>query len=63
LVRLFTEKFKKKNGTLICRELIKYDLNDEEELQKAKEEDVFSIICEKCLEDTVAILERIISKG
>ena len=62
LVRQFTDKFKKRNGSLVCRELIKYDLNNEEEHRKAKEENVFSTICEKCLEDSVTILEHIISK-
>jgi C_GCAxxG_C_C family probable redox protein len=38
-------KFEKKHGTVLCRELIKYDLTDPEQIAKARQEGVFEKIC------------------
>ncbi len=38
-------KFEKKHGTVLCRELIKYDLTDPEQISKARQEGVFEKVC------------------
>ena len=38
-------QFEKKHGSVLCRELIKYDLTQPEELAKARQEGVFEKIC------------------
>lgn len=37
--------FEQQHGTVLCRELIKYDLSNPEELDKARQEGVFDRIC------------------
>lgn len=41
------KRFEKEHGTVICRELIKYDLASPEQLAKAREENVFENLCVK----------------
>jgi len=57
LVRDFIEEFEEQHSTIDCRELIEIDLNDEEELEEAREKNLFE---EKCLEfvtDAIEMLE------
>ena len=45
LAQRFFRRFEKQNGTVLCRELIGYDLSDPKQLEEARERDVFE---EKC---------------
>jgi C_GCAxxG_C_C family probable redox protein len=38
-------QFEKKHGTVLCRELIKYDLTKPEQISKARQEGVFEKLC------------------
>jgi len=38
-------QFEKKHGTVLCRELIKYDLTKPEQISKARQEGVFEKVC------------------
>ena len=38
-------QFEKKHGTVLCRELIKYDLTNPEQVSKARQEGVFEKLC------------------
>jgi len=38
-------QFEKKHGTVLCRELIKYDLTKPEQIAKARQEGVFEKVC------------------
>jgi C_GCAxxG_C_C family probable redox protein len=58
LVRRFTEAFEKQNGSIYCRDLIPCDLNNETEVKKAKADGVFERICEKCIGDSVVLVEQ-----
>lgn len=58
LVRNFTEKFIRIHGTTMCNTLMPYDLNDPEEVKKAREKALFEKVCEKCISDSVGILEE-----
>jgi hypothetical protein len=57
LVREFAKKFEAENGTLICRELIGYDLTTEEGMKAARANNVFQTACQKYIRDAVKILE------
>ena len=57
LVRKFDTIFRDKHGSTNCRELIKYDLNSEEEKKEASEKGVFEIQCAGFVKDAVDLLE------
>lgn len=58
LVREVAEKFKERNNSILCRELVGYDLNDPEQRAKVVEQGVFQKVCAKCIRDAVEILEE-----
>ena len=41
------KRFEKQHGSVVCRELIKYDLSKPEQIAKAREENVFEKLCAK----------------
>lgn len=57
VTREFVEKFKKKNGSLLCRNLIGIDISTPEGIEKAREESVFQEICPRFVQDAVEILK------
>ncbi|MBN1643244.1 MAG: C_GCAxxG_C_C family protein [Dehalococcoidales bacterium] len=61
LVREFNRKFKEINGSLVCRELIRYDLGLPEGLSEARSKGVFSAVCPKFVADSVKILETLLA--
>ena len=56
----YIQKFKKEHGSIICRELLKYDLSIEEEKLKARESGVFKTLCPKYIKKSVEIIEEIL---
>ena len=62
LVREFTERFKALHGTVICKELIGYDLSTPEGLSQARNKGIFTTICADLVSDSVKILEIMIQK-
>ena len=54
----FIRRFREKYGTILCRELIGYDISNPEELLKAREEQVFVNACPAFVKDTVGIVEE-----
>ena len=55
---LFTE-FKRRNGSLNCRDLLQgLNLNDPEDLKKIQELGLFKSNCVKYIEDVVEIVEQ-----
>jgi C_GCAxxG_C_C family probable redox protein len=57
LVKELADKFKERNGTIYCRELIGHDLNDPQERAKVVEAGLFKTTCSKCIRDAVELLE------
>ena len=49
---LYTQ-FEKQHGTVLCRELIKYDLSNPEEATKARQEKVFEKICANLIKTAI----------
>lgn len=62
IVQDFISKFKKRNGTINCSELIKYDLGDEQQLNAAWQTDIFKTMCPKYVDDAVTLLESIMTE-
>lgn len=56
------ERFKEKNGSFFCRELIGYDMKDPVQLQKAREAGVFTTQCLDYVQSAAEILEDILRR-
>jgi len=50
------KRFEKQNGSVLCRELVGYDLSDSEQLKKAREANVFEEKCPVFVKRAVEIL-------
>jgi C_GCAxxG_C_C family probable redox protein len=57
LVKIFADRFKAVNGSINCRELLGCDLNTEEGMKFAEENNLFSTKCEKYVRDAAGIIE------
>jgi C_GCAxxG_C_C family probable redox protein len=58
LVAVAAAKFKERNGSIYCRELVGHNLMDPEERAKVVELGLFKTTCRKCILDAVEILEE-----
>jgi C_GCAxxG_C_C family probable redox protein len=59
MIQKFSQEFKQINGTTDCSELLKCDLKTEEGNAYAKENDLFGTVCEKCISDSVKIINKL----
>jgi C_GCAxxG_C_C family probable redox protein len=50
------KRFKEVHGSILCRELVGYDISTAEGLQAARESKVFATICPRLVEETATIL-------
>ncbi len=62
LVSELAAKFKERNGSIICRELIGHDLNDPEQRAEVVKLGLFKSSCGKFIGDAVEILENDLMK-
>jgi len=56
LVREFIQRFKALHGSVICKELISYDLSTREGLAEARNKKIFTTVCPDFVSDSVKIL-------
>ena len=61
MVQEFSEKFKAIHGTLDCRALLDCDMKTEEGRRYIRENRLHETICEKCVADSVNIIEEMIT--
>ena len=61
LIGEFLEQFRKRNGSVYCRDLLQYDTSDPVQLKEAREKNVFDEKCPKFVQDASEILEKILS--
>ena len=54
-------QFKALHGSIMCFDLICYDMGNPQEVEKAREKGIFTNLCPKYVHDAVAILESIIN--
>ncbi|MDD5225101.1 MAG: C-GCAxxG-C-C family protein [bacterium] len=59
-VREFAERFRKANGSMVCRELLGFDLSVPEEAAQAHAKGLFKTICPRMVKDAVEILEEML---
>jgi C_GCAxxG_C_C family probable redox protein len=62
MIQKFSENFKQLNGTTNCKSLLKCDLRTEEGQRYAKEHNLFETICEKCIKDSIRIVDKLTDK-
>lgn len=60
MIQKFSQEFKLINGTTDCLELLKCDLKTEEGNRYAKVNNLFGTVCEKCISDSVSIINELI---
>lgn len=58
----FTKRFKDKNGSVVCRDLLGYDLTKLEEMACIKEQGLFKSVCPEMVQSAVEILEEILAE-
>ena len=62
LIRQFADRFKARNGSLLCRDLIDCDISTPKNHQIAVERNLFTTVCPTLLRDAVEILEKMLAK-
>ena len=62
MIQEFSKKFKQIYGTTDCESLIKCDLKTEEGRKYSKENNLFETVCEKCIKDSIKIVNQLIEK-
>ena len=60
LAREFLERFKARNGALLCRELLGYDINTPEGMQAIRDKGLFDSLCPRLVANAVEILKELV---
>jgi len=60
LVREFVTRFRSRHGSIVCRELLGYDLSNPQEGELAKKKGLFDTLCPQLVRDAAEILEEIL---
>jgi hypothetical protein len=60
LASRFYQQFDKQNGSVMCRELVGFDLSDAEQRRRAQEEDVFEKKCSVLVRKAVEALAALV---
>jgi C_GCAxxG_C_C family probable redox protein len=61
-VEEYTKRFKARNDSVMCRELLGCDVSTPEGMKEAKDKSLFSSICPKMVQDAVEIIEEMLSE-
>ena len=56
----YTNRFKARNGSVICKELLGCDISTPDGMQKAQENGLFDSVCPKMVNDAAEILEEML---
>lgn len=62
ITKEFIKAFKEKHNTILCKELLGYDLTKEDDLKQIKEMKLFNTLCPDFVKDAVEVLEDIYAK-
>ena len=60
-IRQFAEKFKARNRTLVCRELMGVDVSTPEGFAESKAKNIARTVCPKFVRDAAEILEEMLA--
>ena len=58
----FMNRFIQKNGTVVCRELLGYDLSEPEDMKKIKELNLFKTTCPEMVRCATEIVDEMINE-
>ena len=61
LVNEFVNRFKSRNGSIVCRELLGCDISTPEGLNTAREKKLFTTLCPKYVRDAAETIEQILT--
>ncbi|MCQ2241110.1 C-GCAxxG-C-C family protein [Treponema sp.] len=56
----FMKRFKEKNGSVVCRELLGYDLSKDENMKVIQEKNLFRTFCPEMVRSAAEILDEMI---
>ncbi len=56
----FMDRFIRKNKSVVCRELLKYDMSKSEEREKIIEKNLFRTVCPEMIRSAVEILDEVL---
>jgi C_GCAxxG_C_C family probable redox protein len=56
----FTNRFRIRNGSTVCRELLSNDIHTSQGLENIKAKDLFLILCPKYVQDAAEIVEELL---
>lgn len=59
LAREFVERFKARNRSITCKELLGLDISIAEEKLLAQEQDIFNTLCPRLVQDAAEIIEQL----
>lgn len=57
----YTKHFKELNGSIVCRDLLGYDLSVPEEIACIKEKNLFKDVCPQMVKSAVMVLETVLA--
>ena len=58
----YINRFKARNGSVVCRELLGCDISKPDGMKKAREDGLFDSICPKMVRDASEILETMLAE-
>jgi C_GCAxxG_C_C family probable redox protein len=61
IVRDFTDRFTKENGSIKCRDLLTVDISTTEGYQRAVDQKLFTTICPRIVRNAAEIVEKILA--
>lgn len=63
LVQEFTTRFQTRHGSTLCRELLGCDLGTPAGQQLAADRQLFTVICEPLVQQSVALVQELLARG
>jgi len=61
-IREFADRFKARNGSLVCRDLLSCDISTPEGYETAREKSLFTTTCPEYVRDAAEILEEMLAE-
>ncbi|MGN1130918.1 MAG: C-GCAxxG-C-C family protein [Ruminococcus sp.] len=58
----FMNRFTQKNGTVVCREILGYDISKTEDMKKIKELNLFKTTCPEMIKSATEIVDEMINE-
>jgi C_GCAxxG_C_C family probable redox protein len=60
MIREFEMQFRKIHGTMKCKDLLKIDLQTPEGQQSFHDDQLNILVCEKCIADSISIIDNVV---